>query len=686
MSTGTPLVPTQATIGNLFPPPDSFHFSAPREQDRTTAIAGITLRFASLRPQKIIKSLAPPQGYRLEEKIYPRHPWSAPPHTYSTTFSSPLNVDYLAINVPRIIRAKLQDEQYATYMYNFYTRGADDHSRLPVSATRLAAPNQVIPGTPRGSYIDQQIDTAIQHGVHFATPLPIPGTVVVPVNVNTKVRYHDLKIKNRPTMDPNWPRATHSAPGPWCHGEDRLYSTESIWHTLVSIAKNNVVMFTALDYERAFNWIPIRPDNIPRNCFYWRHNKDTQYKYHYFTTCNFGGVATPNIFHRHAYPIQLLQEEAISAATGTIIPMARQTDDTLLMFPKGQTQHEPAAFKAFVNICETAKIPLSLDKTIRAVSSIRFNGFRLEANLFPNSHGVSECGVGMDLQRCFKIRRAIRQALAGTSVKQIASLHGLLTWAATVLPHTRVLINCIMKDIMGKPDHIIHTLSLSAKANLQRLHNIYKKATMVPLYNLLVLIPPSIHLYTDASGSIHQGRQPHWGGYDDSKEQPWFFSHPIPETLWTTHPNNTTPETTYTSTALLELLALYIILHTGNKLYKKSDGTSITWHTDSDACVSIWRNQKSTVPALNTVLIWIATYCSTHNILIDAVHIPRKYNQAADALTHDDTVLFQQLTSIPLRCRRSPDSRKINSCLYQLSYSAGRHSASPASQRTTQTD
>lgn len=357
----------------------------------------------------------------------------------------------------------------------------------------------------------------------------------MPVNVNSKIRYHDLKIKNRPTMDPNWPRATNNAPGPWCHPEDRRYSTDTMWHTLVDIATYNVVAFTALDYERAFNWVPIRPDNIPRNCIYWRHPADGTYKYHYFTTCNFGGVATPNIFHRHGYALQLLQHEAIYQATGIDIPMARQTDDTLLMFPAGQEKFEPAAYNAFVHICDVAGIPLSIDKTVRASSTILFNGFRLEANLFPNTYGVTSCGIGMDMPRCFKIRRAIKQALAGTTVKEFQSLHGLLVWASTVLPHTRALTGCIMKDIQGKPDQAQHTPTQSTAANLQRLLNIFRKIPMVPIYNLLVLVPHQINIYTDASGSLHKGTLPHWGGYDDKRGQEWFFSHPIPQSLWTSN-------------------------------------------------------------------------------------------------------------------------------------------------------
>lgn len=114
------------------------------------------------------------------------------------------------------------------------------------------------------------------------------------------------------------------------------------------------------------------------------------------------------------------------------------------------------------------------------------------------------------------------------------------------------------------------------------------------------------------------------------------------------------------------MIALFIILHTGNKSYKKKHGINIRWYTDSDACVYAWRNQKSSSPRLNAVIVWIASYCSARSILVDAVHIKRELNQAADALTHDDTTLFSQLTGINPSRRRSPDSHKLNSQLSRL--------------------
>ena len=192
----------------------------------------------------------------------------------------------------------------------------------------------------------------------------------------------------------------------------------------------------------------------------------------------------------------------------------------------------------------------------------------------------------MDHPRCFKIRRAIRQALAGTSVQHLTSLHGLLVWAATVLPHTRALTGCIMREIQGKPDHAIHKPSAEVAGNLQRLLNIFRRPPMIPLYNLLVLVPPQITIYTDASGGMHKGTTPYWGGYDDLKDKEWFFTHPIPRDLWTSTPECPTQHEPSTSTALLEMLALYILLHTGTKDTKSpmasaSDGIPTRRHASS---------------------------------------------------------------------------------------------------------
>lgn len=329
---------------------------------------------------------------------------------------------------------------------------------------------------------------------------------------------------------------------------------------------------------------------------------------------------------------------------------------------------EPIAYNQFVAVCQKARVPLTLDKTIRAVSSILFNGFRLDTQRFPNNYGVTACGVGMDYPRCYKIRRAIREVLSGTTVQKIKSLHGLLVWASTVLPHIRALTGCILSELHGKPDQVIHKPSTAVQANLQRLINIFHKPPMIPLYNLLVLVPPQFNLYTDASGGLHQGVPPHWGGYDNRKNHEWFFSYPIPPKLWTTSLDSSS---TISSTALLEMMALYIILHTGHKTYKKPNGITIRWHTDSEACVFAWRNQKSRNIYINRVLMCIAAYCSVRNILVEAVHIPREKNAAADALTHDDTKLFTQLTGIAASHRRLPDSRHLSLHISRISRSDG---------------
>ena len=158
--------------------------------------------------------------------------------------------------MPRIIKAKLNDHKYVDYMYNFYVQGADDHSQLPFTATRLSAPNQVIETSQQAIHIDTMITAIHNQGDHFATLLPLPGTVVMPCNVNQVIKYDTLKIKNRVTVEPNWPRKTGNSPGSWCHPEDRVYSTDTTYDTMHKIAKYQAEALNLEDYERAFNRVP----------------------------------------------------------------------------------------------------------------------------------------------------------------------------------------------------------------------------------------------------------------------------------------------------------------------------------------------------------------------------------------------------------------------------------------------
>ena len=638
-------------------PPEFKQWKTPRSTEPYTHIGKTKFRFAQMRPRKIISTLAPPHGYRLKEKRYPPYYYSA---TKQWNYTPSININYLKKEVPRIILKTTNDQPYADYMYHFYNQGADDHSRLPLNSTRLTAPNQVLHNTAQAQHIDNMISTIDQQGDHFSTQLPLPGTVVMPCNVNQVIKYDTLKIKNRVTVDPNWPRKMGNSPGSWCHPQDRLYSTDTTYDTMYKIAKYKAEAFSLEDYERAFNRVPLRPDNVPHNCIRWQWSAggETVQHYHYFKVALFGHVPTPYFFHLHANALQLLQEEHMEAVAGVHIPTSRQTDDTLIIYPRGTLHLQQDITKAFVDICEKANIPRSADKQQIAIKTAKFNGFIFTCGAFPNVWDVTDVGIGLDNKRCLKISLQIKHIIKGTTFKQAESTMGMLRWASTILPHIRCLL-LTFQQLLTSSAHLNNLKpNQDLKGDMQRLLNVFRKPVMVPIFKLLKLSPSQRQLWTDASGSPKNGILPHMGGYDLHAAAPWFFSTPLPEQLWTIQIQNkskSTQENT-TSTCYIELLTVWIMLHTANKMYTKNEGILLTWFTDSEAAMHAWKNQKSPKRYINQLLAKIGAHCSQRNILIDAQHVTRNHNTAADALTHANYNLFSQITGVPLTQQKPVDS------------------------------
>ena len=652
--------------GNLEPAPESFRaWKPPREPERLTTINGFGLRHASVKAPKVVATLAPPCGYPRHVTVFPAHPWSADPAAVQCR--PVMNVAYLAEVVPLALADT--DPQLGEYLRRSHLEGFDTRDRTPLGAVRLVPRNRAVAGTPSGDVIDAMLETLDAQGSLLALERPLPGTIAIPCNAAIDIKYTGgpdggPRLKKRDTIDGMSPRHDFSGPGFHSHKEDRLYRTTTFYHVAAICAKHNVERFSTKDLARAFSALVLRPDNVPRNCIFWRWRGT--WVWCYLLAAVFGRNTTPAMFHGHAVGIlavitQLINR-AVSAAAGRDIeiPCDRNTDDFLWLFPKATSQFSPELEGAFTAFTTRANIAISHPKSLVNVNRVRHDGFLWVAGAFPSADpAVTSVGVGFDNPRRYKIQINIKRALRGLTPDKALSVLGLLRWTHPVLPHSRALLIAYNRGVCGTPDHQVYKPTGEAFADLQRLLNVFRRPILTPVHCLLTISPPRRTVWTDASGAPGAGYQPHFGGYDGNLRAPWFYTFPVPAELQIGDPSAMSESELTISTTLLELLAFWVMLQVGGRWYRRRHYFTIRWYTDCQAGADAWRRQQSSSPAVNRLLRDMGAYCSMHAIYVEAVFIPRAQNGPADLLTHDDIARFSQATGIPPSARIPAGSPRL---------------------------
>ena len=650
--------------GNLGPAPAHFEKWQPtRGPLRIFDIRGIRFRYGSLKPREVIATLAPPCGHPLVPVVYPSYPWCADPALVH--YNPVMNVQFLAKAIPAAL-ADI-DPQLGEYLRLSYLHGFDSRSRLPLDSVRLVARNRAIVGSTLGGCVDDMLTALEDQGSLLSLSQPLPGTVVLPVNADISLKYtggpHGLpKLKMRDTIDPMSPRHDRSGPGHWSHPEDRLFTSTTIYEVMVICAEHDVEKFTAKDFARAFSKLVLRPDNAPRNAIFWWRESDGEWRWHYLLAAVFGMNPTPAMFFGHAFGVQCAISQRIDKRLTAIagapvhIPSDTNCDDFLFLFPRHTARFSEEVEQEFDGFCKEANLEISHPKSVIARNRVRYDGFHLVAGMFPNEHGVTSVGIGLDIFRCFKIRMNITRALRGLRPRKALSVLGLLRWTHPVMPHSRALLESYNAGVHACGEHQTYAPQGEARADLQRLLNVFRRPVMVPVHLLLCLTEPRRTVWTDASGTATKSYEPHLGGWDDSPTSPWFYSLKVPPRLRVTSEATMSKEQLTNSTTHLELLAFYVLLLLAGKWYCRRNYFSLRWYTDSKAGADAWRLQHSHSPAVNSVLKLMSAHCSKRRIYVEAVFVPRAQNQAADLLTHDDVVQFCRLTGVPPSARVPADS------------------------------
>ena len=640
-----------------------------QEGGRVRSINGVGMRFTSLKAPKVITSVAPPDPYP-QPPVYPRLPFHS---TVQISYQPTMDIPWLRSHFIPAVR-RTGDNKYADYLDLCYLHGFVTASSLPSDASRILAPNKCIPGTLRGKPVDDLLLRLRASKQLITTQRPLPGTVVLPVSSDFNIKFgaSDLKLKIRDVIDSKWPRKMRNSPGHHSEPRTRNFSPTPFMAVLEACARTDPDSFTSEDVASAFNNLALAPHCVVRQAIFWTlPGEDPSW---FYPGCGlFGDVPTPYMWHLHGFAWELFLREQFaelaaqhrtSALPWDTFPLFRNADDFLVLHPRGFSHLAPDVVAVLHASAKGSKCPLSLPKELVCSRRVRYDGYLLVAGHFPNPHGNCSTGVGFDLQRCLRIRIKIASAIKGLSFSDAESFLGLVGWAAPIYPHIRSLLEGYRLGLYNGPrDQVYHPARPVVK-DLQRCLALFQKETIIPVGMLLCIGEPRRTVFTDASGArTKDGGAPYFGGYDDSLTAPFFYCTPVPEVL---HISSTaTGEDIENSTMYLELIALWILFYHAavNRWYGRPNGFAIRWYTDSDAAVGAWRRQSSRRPYCNELIKLMGHFCCTRRIYIEAIHLPREENCAADALTHANVDQFSLLTGISPQRQVDPGSTPVEQVL-----------------------
>ena len=641
---------------------------------RARHVLGVPLRFATVKASKIITSIAPARPCPTTAPACPVHFYHS---RHQLSYQPSMNIPYLRANVIPVVRAT-GDHNYADYLDQCYRHGFFTGADIPVDATRLTAPNKAIPGTSRGQPISDMLLRMRASGRLHSSDRPLPGTVVLPVGSCWAIKFSgtDLKVKIRDTVDSKSPRKHRTSPGHWDDPQYRNFACDTIFQTLAIIAEVDAEAFGAQDFEAAYNTLTLNPASVVRQAILWSLPGEPL-AWHYPSCGLFGGTDTPYNWHLHCHGLTLLISKEIDAAIAAVsppispsappvhIPIARATDDLLFIYPRGTSKFHLTVTATTRRVTQDARCPRSEPKEVVISDRIRFQGFIIVADRFPNPLGITSAGIGFDVQRAVKIRIACASAISGLDRAGSDSFLGLASWVTPVLPHSRGLLEAYRAGLKLTPLDQRYVPDAPARKDIQRFMGLFSSELIVPIYMILCLGEPRRTIWTDASGApTADGNVPYFGGYDDSPTAPWFYSIPVPPELWIA-PGASKFEVE-NSTMYLELVALFILLWTSvdRRYYgRRRHGFAIRWYSDSQAGVNAWRRQSSRRPYCNHLIKHIGFLCSRSGIYVEALFVPREENVAADALTHHSIAQFTSLTDIPPSRERDPGPTPLSEVL-----------------------
>ena len=345
------------------------------------------------------------------------------------------------------------------------------------------------------------------------------------------------------------------------------------------------------DIDSAFRLVPIHPDDHELLGIMW----EGQY---YFDTClPFGASSSCAIFERFSSSLQW-----IAATQFNIRDSIHILDDFLFMGPPSSNSCQSDLSK-FLGLCKVIGVPIKKEKTVAPTTCITFMGLELdsasmEARL-PYDKLVKVRSLLKEIAKCRKI-----------TLRQLQSIIGLLNFCCSVVRPGRCFLRRLIDLTMKvKRAHYKITLNKESRKDLAAWLLFTEEFNGKSLLlSERWITSPSLHLHTDAAGSL---------GYGAIMNTKWFYG------SWPS-------AIEHLPITYKEMFPIVLAFKVWSEALRNQ---CITLHCDNYAVVYILNKQTSRDPSIMTLVRQFVVICMINNILIKAVHVPGEKNILPDLLS-----------------------------------------------------
>lgn len=369
------------------------------------------------------------------------------------------------------------------------------------------------------------------------------------------------------------------------------------------------------DIKDAFKQIPIKPSLWNFHGIKWNG------LYYFFTRLVFGSRSSPKIFDNLSKAVIWIAEHNYG-----IQHILHLLDDFLTVEHPSQEPDRNMAL--LTHIFNSLKIPLSQAKTVGPTTNLEYLGIELDtcamlARLPPDKQQRISQKLGDFLGR----RTCTKQ--------EILSLLGHLVFASRVIKPGRTFMSRLFHAAY-KVRELYHrvTLTKTCKADLHMWEYLLKHWNGISLFvDDEPVSADSLHLYTDASGTIG------FGGYYQGQwfASPWSkVSLPVLEKR--------------ISIAFQELFPIVVSALLWGQNWKRKH---ILFHCDNEATVHIINKGRSPCPDIMKLMRRLVITATINSFNFSASHVPGHKNVIADALSR---LNFQKFRSLAPQAAADPSN------------------------------
>ena len=360
-------------------------------------------------------------------------------------------------------------------------------------------------------------------------------------------------------------------------------------------------LLAKLDIRNAFRLCPVRPEDHHLLGIHWRN------QYYYDLVLPFGLRSAPYIFNQVAEALQWICREHFS-----VQDLIHLLDDYLTAGPPASTicQHR---LSIVLDVCKYLGVPIAPEKLVYPTTSLTFLGIELDTVRWEARLPDDKLAELRSLLHLFTTRHSCTK-------RDLLSLLGKLNFAASVVVSARTFMRRLW-DCAASAHELYHHVKLSGpcKADLQ-----WWKYLLSNWNGRSFFLHPrlssaaSLHLYTDAAGSV---------GYGAYLNGSWFCD------TWTEAQQN----------LCIQYMELYPIALACSTWGPEWSSKRIEFHSDNQAVVASLRSGTCRCANVMGLLRALFIVCAINNFTITASYIPGKTNRIADCLSRQNLDAFRRL-------------------------------------------